>query len=142
MRTACVCALISLCVACGDDTTGSGGVGSGGSPATGGGEVGGAPEGGAPAGGAGGDGPAPPCEVHCALLDTLEAEANCGYDGSGCVPNCETDAAADCGTELLGLYACLDEQPGTDFVCVDGTFTLQGGACDAEAGVLTTCLQQ
>ena len=82
-----------------------------------------------------------PCEVHCALLDALEVEANCGYDGSNCVANCETDAAAECGTELLALYACLDEQPSTDFSCVDGTFTLLGGACDTESGVLTTCLQ-
>ena len=137
---ALLCLLLPLFVACGDDTTGTGG--SGGVPASGGSPEGGAPEGGAPAGGAGGEAPTTPCEIHCALLDSLEEDADCGYDGSACVSDCETDTTAECGPELLDFYGCLDEQPATDFVCVDGTFTLQGGACDAEAGTLTTCLQR
>jgi hypothetical protein len=73
-------------------------------------------------------------------LESLEQQTDCGYDGTACVGGCETDAASACGTEFLAYYACLDEQPAADFVCVEMTFTLQGGACDAQTTALTTCI--
>ncbi|WP_156339212.1 hypothetical protein [Chondromyces crocatus] len=110
---------------------GSGGDGTGGDAGAGGGT-----------GGAGGEGGGTSaCVGYCEYLDSLEI---CDSEPGSCVASCEEQegVAPWCDPLADAYYACMIQEPASNFSCVEGFVEHVGDACNAERSASQSCMFQ